>query len=926
MCFASCWALSPGQEGAGVIAGGVPPGQPLVPMAFVDMGASTAGDVAFSARGGGCTILLTHDGISLRSPVGAVGLRFLGTSAHPQIDGLMPQPGYSNYLFGKDPSKWRMNAVNYSRVRYGALYSGVDVVYYGNQRQLEYDLVVAPGASPKAIVMKFDGGDRLRLSPDGDLALSGELRLLKPRAYQEIEGVRKEIPSRYVLKGRNRVAFALGRYDHSLPLVIDPVLSYATFLGGSSDEAAYAVATDSSGNSYVAGYTTSADFPATTGAYKSAYQGGDSDVFVAKYSPAGALIYATYMGGSGDDTAYGIAVDSSNDAYITGYTTSTDFPTTAGAYQAAYKGGASEAFVAELNAAGNALFFSTYLGGSGDDIGYAVALAPGNEATVTGFTDSSDFPTSTGAYRTSYGGGISDAFVTRLSAAGTALVYSTYLGGSGEDLGYGVAVDSASNTYVTGYTQSSDFPTTVGAVQIVNAGGYDAFVTALNPTGTARVYSTFLGGSQQDYGVGIAVDSQASAYIAGYTASSDYPHTSGALQPAKGSGYDAVVTKLTSSGTIAYSTFLGGNGDDYGMAIAVDANGNAYVTGDTDSTNFPTTPDAAQSTATGSFDAFVARVDATGAALGYSTYLGGSGFQTGYGIALDSLSGADVAGYTVSSDFPVTAGSAQSALAGGSDAFVARIALNKNVTYLTGDVAPYTSDVAPNFGDGVLNILDLIQELFAVNNVPGFKPGTCSDRLDAMDLFPADTATTRGGDGALDIRDLILELFRVNNLDPARPLRISLGGKCASGGSSVETSRETALQQKPQARAQGVLVRGTPEQSNNGEERVPVYLAAVTDLVHVAVTFGLGDERSQLRFVPTAETPPSLAQDGQLGAVAAAWLEGVTVRVGERLLLGYVTGPTGMSANLRVFGVSASGLDDNREVRLDAPTAGGLRQ
>jgi hypothetical protein len=410
--------------------------------------------------------------------------------------------------------------------------------------------------------------------------------------------------------------------------------------------------------------------------------------------------------------------------------------------------------------------------------------------------------------------------------------------------------------------------------------------------------------------VGIAVDSLGSAYIAGYTASSDYPHTSGVLQPTKGSGYDAVVTKLSSSGAIAYSTYLGGNGDDYGMAIAVDANGNAYVTGDTASTNFPATPDAVQSTATGSVNAFVARVDSTGAALGYSTYLGGSGFQTGYGIALDSLSGADVAGYTVSSDFPVTSGSAQSTLAGGSDAFVARIALNKNVTYLVGDVAPYTSDVAPNFGDGVLNILDLIQELFAVNNVPDFKPGTCSDRFDTMDLYPADTASTRGGDGILDIRDLILELFRVNNLDPARPLRTTMGGALpwaacagASSGNSIsptEVSRRSAAPARLQAAAQGALLLGAPEGSSDASERIPVYLEARQDLVRVAVTFGLGDQQSQLRFVPAVETPPSLAQDGQLGVVAAAWLEGVSVRAGERLLLGYVTGPVGMWANLRV--------------------------
>ena len=263
--------------------------------------------------------------------------------------------------------------------------------------------------------------------------------------------------------------------------------------------------------------------------------------------------------------------------------------------------------------------------------------------------------------------------MTRLNAAGTALVYSTYLGGSGEDVGYGVAVDAVANAYVTGYTQSTNFPTTAGVAQTANAGDYDVFVTALNPSGTLPVYSTLLGGSQQDYGVGIAVDNSGNAYVTGYTASSDYPHTSGVLQPGKGSGYDAIVTKLTSFGTIAYSTFLGGSADNYGLAIAVDAAGNAYITGDTASTDFPKTSDAIQTTVNGVFNAFVTRLNATGTALGYSTYVGGSGFETGYGIALDLSGGAYVAGYTVSPDFPVTSGSAQATLAGGSDAFVLKM-------------------------------------------------------------------------------------------------------------------------------------------------------------------------------------------------------------------------------------------------------------
>jgi uncharacterized repeat protein (TIGR01451 family) len=637
------------------------------------MRSAVAGDVTFAASGWGSTTRLRKDGIAVRDHGGLVAMNFLGANPNPEIEGLMPQSGHINYLLGNDTSKWRTNVTNYSRVRYAALYPGIDLIYYGTQRQLEYDLIVAPYADPKAIVMQFDAGNRPRLSPEGDLNLSSDLRLLKPRAYQEINGIKKEIPTRYTLKSHNRVAFAIAHYDHTLPLIIDPVLSFSTYLGGSSDEHAYAVATDTAGNSYVAGYTASTDFPATTGAYKTANQGGLYDAFVAKYSPTGALIHTTYLGGSGDDIAYGIAADSSGNAYITGSTTSTNFPVTAGTFRNAYQGGKSDAFVVKLNAAGNGLLYSTYLGGSGDDIGYSIALDAANEATVAGSTSSSDLPVSTGAYGPSNGGGPTDAFVARLNTAGSTLIYSTYLGGAGEDVAYGVAVDSAGNAYVTGYTQSTNFPTTSGVAQRTEAGGYDAFVTVLNPYATAPLYSTLLGGRQQDYGVGIAVDSLGNAYITGYTASSDYPSTSGVWQPAKDSGYDAIVTKLTPFGTIAYSTFLGGNGDDYGLAIAVDPAGNAYITGDTDSTDFPNAPDPIQTGATGTVNVFVTQVNATGTALGYSTYLGGSGFETGYGIALDPSGAAYVTGYTVSADFPVTAGSAQGTLAGGSDAFLAKI-------------------------------------------------------------------------------------------------------------------------------------------------------------------------------------------------------------------------------------------------------------
>ncbi|HTA45935.1 MAG TPA: SBBP repeat-containing protein, partial [Bryobacteraceae bacterium] len=602
-------------------------------------------------------------------------MKFVGTNSNPEISGIDAQPGHSNYFLGNDPSKWRADVPNYARVRYHDLYRGIDLIYYGNQNHLEYDLVVSPGASSEKIRFQFEGARQIRLNANGDLLVkagSAELRLVKPRIYQEIDGVTHDIDGHYVLRGGRQVGFKIAPYNRNRRLVIDPILSYASYLGGNSDDVAYAVAMDGAGNSYTAGYTLSANFPATAGAYKSTAPGGSSDVFVAKYTSAGALVFSTYLGGGGADVAYGIAVDSAG-VYVTGSTTSADFPTSAGVWQTSLKG-SPNAFVASLNAAGSALLYSTYLGGTGTEIAFGIAVDGSHEATVTGTTSSANYPTTTGAWQTSFGGGNTDVFLTRLNAAGTALVYSTLIGGSGDETGSGIAVDSLGNSYIAGYTGSANFPVTAGAAQPTSAGDYDAFATAVNTAGTAPIYSTFLGGTLEDYGYGIAVDANQNAYITGVSASTNYPVTPGVIQQTEGGGYDAVVTKLTAAGAIAWSTYIGGSGDDFGRAIAVDSHGNSYITGDTSSTNFPLTPDATQTTNSADFTTFVTQLNSTGTALGYSTYLGGSGFETGSGIALDSTAAAWVVGYTVSPDFPITsATAAQTALGGGSDAFLAKV-------------------------------------------------------------------------------------------------------------------------------------------------------------------------------------------------------------------------------------------------------------
>ena len=572
----------------------------------------------------------------------AVRMKLVGANPDPQLSGLEEQPGKVNYFIGNDPAKWRTNVPTYARVEYRDAYPGVNLVYYGNQRQLEYDFVVAAGADPGVIRLSFEGVDKLTLDGHGNLvfqAAAGRIIQRSPVVYQEIGGIRREIAGRYVLRGKTRVGFQVAAYDRTKPLVIDPVLIYSTYLGGSgggSDggEGGRGIAVDASGNAYVTGFTVSTDFPTTPGTLQPASGGGFFQAFITKLNPTGsALVYSTYLGGSGDNEGRGVAGDAAGDAYVTGVISATDFPTTPGALQPAFGGGLSDVFATKLNATGSALVYSTYLGGSGNDgVVSSIAVDAAGNAYVAGTTDSTNFPTTPGAFQTSFSGGSSDAFITKLNPTGSALVYSTYLGsgaGSGAGSG-GLAVDAAGNAYVAGATDSTNFPTTPGAFQSALSGGFDGFVTKLNSTGSSLIYSTYLGGNGEDGAASIAVDAAGNAYVAGTTDSTNFP-TVNAFQPAfGGGGDDAFVTKLNPTGSaLLYSTYLGGNGFDECESIAVDAAGNAYVVGTTDSTNFPTVN--AFQPAFGGGDAFVTKLNPTGSALVYSTYLGGSGGAVGGG-------------------------------------------------------------------------------------------------------------------------------------------------------------------------------------------------------------------------------------------------------------------------------------------------------
>ncbi|OLE17086.1 MAG: hypothetical protein AUI36_36895 [Cyanobacteria bacterium 13_1_40CM_2_61_4] len=457
---------------------------------------------------------------------------------------------------------------------------------------------------------------------------------------------------------------------------------------------------DAHGNAYVTGHTSSTNFPTTLGAFQIAFAGG-SDAFVTKLNPDGsALVYSTYLGGSnggnstgGADTneGAGIAVDADGNAYVTGFTGANDFPTTPGAFQSAFAGG-WDAFVTKLNPTGSALVYSTYLGGSFLDGGSGIAVDSNGNTYVTGETQSSNFPTTMGAFQPALAG-CCDAFVTKLNPTGSALVYSTYLGGRFGETSRGIVTDADGNVFVTGNTESPDFPTTMGAFQSIYGGNNDAFVTKLNPIGSGLVYSTYLGGTGGERGGGIAVDANGNAYVTGSTWSLDFPTTPGAFQPNfRGGDFDAFVAKFNPDGSLlVYSTYLGGSNGDYGNGIAVNAAGNAYVTGDTGpnietrncspcTNDFPTTPGTFQPNYGGGInDAYVVKLDPTGSALAYSTYLGGSSGDSGKGIAVDTGGNAFVTGMTgcftqcATNNFPTTAGAFQPAYAGSSDAFVAKI-------------------------------------------------------------------------------------------------------------------------------------------------------------------------------------------------------------------------------------------------------------
>jgi hypothetical protein len=637
-----------------------------IPLSFEPNRGQAGAGTLYLARGNGYLLSLeaSRSKIMLRNKEKSaeISSQLVGSNKSPRLEALDPLPGHSSYFRGQDPAKWVTGVPNFARIRAAAVYPGIDLIYYGNQNQLEYDFVVSAGADPSAIRLRFDGVRSLRTDVEGNLILStpaGDIIQQKPDIYQTVGGKRKPVAGRFVIQGRRTVAFKLASYDRSRSLVIDPVMVYSSFLGNGYQDEGNGVVADAAGNLYMVGDTYSVTF-------------GDSDVLIRKISPDGsAYLYTADMGGSDNDFGTGIAVDSTGSVYVGGYSASVDFPL-ANAFQNGNAGN-NNAIVLRLDPTGNTLIFSTYIGGSSDDRAFGVALDNQGDVYLTGGAVSVDFPVSTGAYQTQNRGGV-DCFVVEFDSQGNG-IFSTYIGGGSDEQANAIAVDSQGNSYITGQTLSDSYPQVNPSFQHSRHGGNDAFVTELSADGSHLVYSTFAGGGSDDFGYGIAVDPAGDAYVVGTTNSSDFPTSNGAYQRGYGGSGDIFVLAYSANGqNLMFSTFLGSHGVEDGNGIALDSANNIYVVGDTNSDQYPVTGDAVQRTRKGGFDIVFSILDPTGSRLMYSSFLGGSGDDTGSAIAVDPYANVYLTGITISFDYPLTPGAAQTTPGGGmQDAFFAKV-------------------------------------------------------------------------------------------------------------------------------------------------------------------------------------------------------------------------------------------------------------
>jgi hypothetical protein len=729
---------------------------------FVENDGQTADSVRFVSHGSGYELLLMQqDAVLALSPARRLDLsptrrsaffrerhasrrksnpsylrvHLVNSNPGSKIAGMDSAPGRVDYFLGGDPAKWRTNVPAFARVKYANVYPGIDLVFYGNQRQIEYDFIVAPGADPKAIDLNLEGARNLRVNARGDLLVhmsDGDVEFRKPFAYQESRGERHEVSSSFALSADHRVSFEVASYDSSKPLIIDPVLAYSTYLGGESDDSGQAIAVDAAGNFVVVGSTLSLQFPTTSGAFSQSPLATNANglVFVTKFDPTGTeALYSSYVGGTGGDFGFAVALDATGKIHVTGETDSTDFPTTPNALKpgpnSGNTNGTSFVFKIDPTLAGPAsLLYSSYLGGTQSstitEFGNGIATDSNGMVYIVGLTASqpgallANFPvTATTAFQAAPGAGLANgtSFLTKLDttqSGAASLIYSTYLGGNGAnasgpgfgDSAFAVAEDSTGKTYLTGATTSTDFPTALGAFQqsapAAIAQG-TIFISKFDTTlagAASLLYSSYLGGEAADFGDAIALGPSNVAYLTGSTSSLSFPTTPGAFQTTGNAASIAFIslidTTASGSASLKYSSFLGGSQTSTATGIAADSTGNAYVVGSAQGADFPTTPFAFQiSPESGASGAgFVTKLSPAGqgaADLIYSTYFGGSGANGNSdeinGVALNSANHAVVAGDTASATgFPVTPNAFQSTLNGSSDAFVAELTFEASLT------------------------------------------------------------------------------------------------------------------------------------------------------------------------------------------------------------------------------------------------------
>ncbi|CAD7781315.1 Beta-propeller repeat protein [Candidatus Methanoperedenaceae archaeon GB50] len=570
-----------------------------------------------------------------------------------------------SYFKGKDPSNWKRDISTYNLVSLGEVYKRIELKVKAYGKNVEKLFYVKAGANPESIKIKIEGAKSLRVNENGELEVEtglGVVKFTKPVAYQEINGKRVKVAAAYTLLSNPQYVygFKVGSYDKKETLIIDPLLA-STFIGGSDVERVYSIALDGGGNVYITGGTRSSDYPTTSGTYDESFNGGYWDVFVSKLdSSLSSLLASTFIGGGGNEIGYSIALDGGGNVYITGETQSSNYPTTSGAYDESHNGG-NDVFVSKLDSSLSTLLASTFIGGSGSgywsyDCGYSIALDGGGNVYITGRTYSSNYPTTSGAYDESHNGG-DDVFVSKLDSSLSNLLASTFIGGSYYDYGNSIALDGGGNVYITGRA-SHGYPITPGAYDESHHNEFDVFVSKLDSSLSNLLASTFIGGSNSDYGQSIALDGGGNVYVTGRTYSSDYPTTPGAYDESHNGGDDVFVSKLDSSlSNLLASTFIGGSSYyDYGNSIVLDGGGNVYITGRTESSDYPTTPGAYDESLNGYYDVFVSKLDSSLSSLLASTFIGGSGGEWGNSIALDGGGNVYVTGETNSSDYPTTPG------------------------------------------------------------------------------------------------------------------------------------------------------------------------------------------------------------------------------------------------------------------------------